>query len=318
MTDSPKDNPAPEKPPSVVSRRTRNLALRAGSAVTALALLYLALRWDLLNESGWAWAALMAVVALVSLREVYRLASMCGFFPFFRFGYLLGPLWVLALEWDLSGGSRAAGMPADASTLVMVALTMGSMLLQLTRKSNDLALGNVGLTVFGFIYCCWLPGFVIHLRHLAFTPSGWPMDGVEFVLVCVFLTKVSDIGALLVGSKWGKRKLIPRLSPGKTWEGALGGLLFSVLLMQFMILTNPAMATARLGPAWRIALPVLMSGVGLLGDLVESCFKRNSRMKDAGTGVPGFGGMLDLLDSVYLTLPVMYYFVLFHGAKYVP
>ncbi|MDR1613053.1 MAG: phosphatidate cytidylyltransferase [Planctomycetota bacterium] len=319
MTDTPRNHPPPSEPVSgPAPRQTRNLALRAGSAITAILLVYLAARWDVAYESGWACAILTAAGAALCLREFYRLAVMCGFFPFSRFGRIVGPLWVLALEWDLGGGARAAGMPAAAATLAMAVLMTGSMLLQLTRKSNHLALSSVALTMFGFLYCCWLPGFVIHLRHLAFSPSGWPMDGVEFVLVCIFLTKVSDIGALLVGGRWGARKLIPRLSPGKTWEGALGGLAFSVLLMQFMAFTNPIMALARLGWARLALLSFLMSAVGLLGDLVESCFKRNSRMKDAGSGVPGFGGVLDLFDSVYLTLPVMYFFALIHGARYVP
>ncbi|MDR0363185.1 MAG: phosphatidate cytidylyltransferase [Planctomycetota bacterium] len=315
MAETANDTPAAGNapPPTPAPKRTRNLLLRAGSAVTVIALLYLSLRWDLRNGSCWAWAILMAFGSIFCLREFYRLVVMCGFFPFSWFGIAMGPLWALALEWDLSGGSP----PFDASTFVMVVMVLGSMLLQLTRKSNNMALGSVALTIFGFIYCCWFPGFVIHIRHLAFTPAGWPMDGVEFVLACVFLTKVSDIGALLVGSKWGKHKLIPRLSPGKTWEGAAGGLLFSALLMQFMVWTNPAMALARLGWPRLLLLSFLMFLIGLFGDLVESCFKRNSRMKDAGAGVPGFGGMLDLVDSVFLTLPVMYYFLLLHGAKYV-
>lgn len=297
-------------------RSTRNLILRGFSALAALALIYCCLRWDVVNASGWAWAGLVALLSVFCLREFYRLSCDCDQQPFSVLGYVAGPLWVLAQEWDLSGGS-AKYLAFDASWGVFLALVTGSMLLQLTRRSNDNALTNVAATLLGFIYCAVLPGLVVHLRHLHFPPGGWPMHGVEFAVVCIFVSKVSDVGALLTGSRWGKHKLIPRLSPGKTWEGAAGGLMFSVLLLQFMILTAPWMALARLGRPTLVLLSFLLAAGGLAGDLVESAFKRNSRRKDAGAGVPGFGGMLDLTDSLMVASPVMYFFLVICGAEYV-
>lgn len=305
------------KPTGGVWRKRLNLFRRLLSALTAIALMYYCLRWDVTHSSGWAWAALMACGCAIGLREFYRLAVACGTFPFSLFGRLVGPAWILALEWDLSGGSRAFGMPAPLSDCLALFMILGSMLLQLTRKSNRAALSSVAVTVFGFVYCCWLPGYFSHMRHMALAPTGWPMHGIEFVITCIFVSKVSDVGALMTGSRWGRRKLIPRLSPGKTWEGALGGLLFSVLLLHFMVWTSPGMAIAGLGTGWLLLLSVLMAAGGLAGDLVESCFKRNSRMKDAGGGIPGFGGMLDLTDSLMVAAPLMYAFLLLHGARYV-
>jgi phosphatidate cytidylyltransferase len=190
------------------------------------------------------------------------------------------------------------------------------MLLQLTRRTNDDALTAVAMTLWGVAYCAVLPGLTVHLRHLELSGGGWPMQGMEFAIVCIFVSKVSDVGALLTGSQWGRHKLIPRLSPGKTWEGAVGGLLFSIGLLQFMVWTNPAMALAQLGRPLLVLLSFLLAAGGLAGDLIESAFKRNSRMKDAGTGVPGFGGMLDLVDSLMVATPVMYIFLILCGARY--
>ncbi len=297
-------------------RSTRNLVLRAGSALAALGCIYFCLRWDVENASGWAWAILLSAMSLACLREFYRLAESSGVLPFKYLGFVAGPLWILAAEWDLSGGSDLVG-GNDVSWMVFLAVCVGSMALQLTRKTNDNALNNVSMTVFGIVYCCLLPGMNLYLRHLRLSGDGWPMDGVEFVIVCVFVTKVSDVGALLTGSRWGKHKLIPRLSPGKTWEGALGGLLFSIFLLQFMTLTAPEMALAGLGRPKLVLLSFLLAAGGLAGDLAESAFKRNSHRKDAGAGGPGFGGLLDLTDSMMVATPVMYFFLVLCGAEYV-
>lgn len=295
---------------------TRNLALRAFSALGILAVTYGCLRWDVIHASGWAFAALMAVLSVLCLREFYRLAMGSGSQPFSLLGYVAGPFWIIAMEWDLAGGAKfLVGMSAPWCMFIVACVV--AMLLQLTRKTNDSALNNVSLTLFGIIYCCILPGLNLHLRHLQLGPGGWPMHGVEFVVTCVFITKVSDVGALLVGSRWGKTKLIPRLSPGKTREGAIGGLLFSVFLLQLMTWTSPWMALNSLGKLHLLLLSVLLAAAGLAGDLIESAFKRNSHKKDAGTGIPGFGGMLDLTDSLMIATPIMYFFLVLCGAEYI-
>lgn len=314
-TDAP---PLSDSPDTKVKRKrsTRNLILRAGSALAALAIAYCCLRWDVRNSSGWAWAALIAFFSIPCLREFYRLAVDCEIQPFSILGYVAGPAYILAQEWDLSGQS-AQYIPFGAGWGIAIATCVGAMLLQLTRKSNDNALTNVALTIWGFVYCAVLPSLSVHLRHLQLVEGDWIMQGVEFAVVCIFVSKVSDVGALLTGSRWGKHKLIPRLSPGKTREGALGGLIFSICLLQFMTLTNPGMALAHLGRPLLVLLSFLLAAGGLAGDLIESAFKRNSRRKDAGAGVPGFGGMLDLMDSLMVATPVMYFFLVICGAKYV-
>lgn len=298
------------------ARNTHNLILRCLSTLAVLALVYGCLRWDVVNGSGWAWAAILALMSVLCLREFYRLAEGCEIAPFKWLGYLCGPIWILAQEWQLSGES-AKWIQVNPGWLVVLFCTVGAMMLQLTRRSNDNALTNVAATLLGVIYCAVLPGLSVHLRHLQFSPYSWPMHGIEFAVTCIFIAKVSDVGALMTGSRWGKTKLIPRLSPGKTWEGAIGGLLFSVILLQFMVWMAPWMALAELGRPMLVLLSCLLAAAGLAGDLIESAFKRNSRRKDAGTGVPGFGGVLDLIDSLMVATPIMYFFLIACGAKYV-
>ncbi|MCD7897073.1 MAG: phosphatidate cytidylyltransferase [Planctomycetaceae bacterium] len=306
--------PEPDVPKK--NRSTRNLILRGMSALGVLIILYLCMRWDTVHASGWAWAGITAVGSVFMLREFFRLAVESEFRPFSWLVFITGPLYILAIEWELSGDSLAF-ISWSPTNVVLLFTIVGTMLLQLTRRSTDNALSDVGVTILGFLYCVVLPGVLIHVRHLTLTRYGWPMDGVEFVIVCIFVGKVSDVGALLTGSQWGKHKLIPRLSPGKTWEGAVGGTLFSVFLLQFMALTNLMMALHVLGHGWMVVLSLLLAAGSLAGDLIESAFKRNSRRKDAGTGVPGFGGVLDLTDSLLVAGPVLYFFLVLMGAEYV-
>ncbi|MCD8350130.1 MAG: phosphatidate cytidylyltransferase [Planctomycetaceae bacterium] len=297
-------------------RSTKNLILRCLSALAVVVVIYGCLRWDVVNSSGWAWAGLLAFFSIFCMREFYRLVRLGEIQPFSIIGYIAGPLWILAQEWELSGQSQRY-LSASPSFMVFVFAVVGSMVLQLTRRSNDNSLTNVASTVYGLVYCAILPGLSVHFRHFQLGESGWPMHGIEFAIVCIFVSKVSDIGALLTGSRWGKHKLIPRLSPGKTWEGAIGGLVFSIVLLQFMVVTNPRMALASLGKPALVLLSILLAVGGMAGDLVESAFKRNSHRKDAGTGVPGFGGVLDLTDSLMVASPVMYFFLVLCGAEYV-
>ncbi|MDR3210870.1 MAG: phosphatidate cytidylyltransferase [Planctomycetota bacterium] len=299
-------------PPAPTSRK--NLILRFASTFAVLALVYLSLRWDLESGGGWYWTILIILVSVLCLREFYRLASASGVQTFAWLGLAAGPLWLLALEWDLSRPGGLGNRPALAS-LVLVIFLLASMILQLVRRDNQHALASVGVTVLGFLYCSFLPGFIIRQRHLALPGGNWLVQGMEFVVVCIFVTKVSDVGALLAGRRWGRHKLIPRLSPGKTWEGAVGGVVSSVLLLQFMAWTDPGLALNALGRGNLVLLSLLLALAALAGDLVESCFKRNSRMKDAGSGVPGFGGILDLADSLIVAAPLMYLFLLAYGAS---
>ncbi len=130
--------------------------------------------------------------------------------------------------------------------------------------------------------------------------AGDPRRAVVLALT-VFVPKFCDIGAYTVGRLFGKNKMAPVLSPGKTWEGFVGGMLFAMGTAVGINSIDEVMA-------WQLAIPfgLLIGVAGVLGDLAESLIKRECRQKDAGHSVPGFGGALDVVDSILFAAPVAY------------
>jgi phosphatidate cytidylyltransferase len=179
--------------------------------------------------------------------------------------------------------------------LCIVASLVFLFLMQFTRRQNSGALVGISTTIFGVLYISWFLSFLIKLRML---PNGlW--------LVCsvLLITKMGDIGCYLVGTRFGKRPLIPRISPKKSVEGAIGGLVFSMLAaMVFQPVFNFSF--------WHLSLIGLGLGIlGQLGDLSESLLKRDCQIKDSGNLIPGLGGVLDAVDSLIFTAPVFYFYI---------
>jgi phosphatidate cytidylyltransferase len=135
-------------------------------------------------------------------------------------------------------------------------------------------------------------------------------DGRNWVFLAIFATFGSDSVAYFIGSAIGKHKLSPTISPKKTWEGAMGGVLGAVLVSLFFILPTPVQFSAHINWWQVIILGLLISIFGQLGDLVESLLKRNTGVKDSGNLFPGHGGMLDRMDSIVFAAVVVYYWVL--------
>lgn len=157
--------------------------------------------------------------------------------------------------------------------------------------------------VVGMIYIGW---FGAHLLFLHNDPNMGP-GMVTLLLVAVILT---DTGAYFVGSMIGKRKLAPKLSPSKTWEGSIGGLIVATIGMGAVFGLNQSVMAGQF-PDWPVSAYLiagaLLSVAGQVGDLVESALKRNAGVKDSGNVFPGHGGMLDRCDSIVFAAPVLYY-----------
>jgi phosphatidate cytidylyltransferase len=135
-------------------------------------------------------------------------------------------------------------------------------------------------------------------------------NGRELVYLAVFTTFVNDIGAFFIGRAWGKHKLASTISPGKSWEGAIGGFLSAIIgaLVIFAILTQFFTLPFAY---WQVILLGCLVGIfAQLGDLAESLLKRNMGAKDSGKLLPGHGGILDRLDSVIFVGPMVYYYVI--------
>ena len=131
-----------------------------------------------------------------------------------------------------------------------------------------------------------------------------------FLLIWVLaVTKFGDVGALLTGMWLGKHKMAPAYSPKKTWEGFAGGLLLSVVVSVVFVLLAKAHLPVELTLVHAGWMAILISAAGVLGDLMESIFKREADVKDAGSIIPGIGGFFDLTDSMTLAFPVAYFLV---------
>lgn len=148
------------------------------------------------------------------------------------------------------------------------------------------------------VYMGMMLGFLLLIRR---EHSVWMM---LWVLACV---KSCDIGAFFTGTAIGKRKLIEWLSPKKTWEGLIGGMLTSGAVGGLGFLALGAAGYEDYNPWLGVVLGVMFGGIGQAGDLTASLFKRDAGVKDAGTSVPGFGGVLDLIDSPLLVAPFAYW-----------
>ena len=190
-------------------------------------------------------------------------------------------------------------MPACiASAAVMIAML--SLAAHCRRRQTQGAIATISATILSFIYLGLLPGLLMAIRiH----------HGVWMIAAILGITKTCDIGAYFTGQAIGHRKLVPWLSPGKTWEGLIGGLLLSALLaLGLAVITNHNGNGAVCWPLiWAGIGGLVLGGVGQLGDLLVSLLKRDAGIKDSGSSIPGFGGILDVVDSPLLVAPVAYW-----------
>jgi phosphatidate cytidylyltransferase len=154
------------------------------------------------------------------------------------------------------------------------------------------------------MYVPWLLNFIQKINYFRHVDG----DGHFYVLYFVLITKFSDAGAYAVGSLIGKHKMIPRISPGKTWEGFGGAIVVSgiasVVFVHFAGSRMPSMNWVH-----AVILGIVLSATAVIGDLIESIFKREAGVKDSGRIFPGIGGILDLLDSLLFNAPIMYLYL---------
>ena len=191
-------------------------------------------------------------------------------------------------------------------------ITIGIFIRQFPQKDNPHPLRTIGGTLFGVLYVGLLWNFLTKLllfgRPVAVEGIWWP--GRWLLLYAVFAAKFTDIGAYVIGCSFGRHKLIPRISPGKSWEGVFGGVLVGTLVGTLYVWALRE-TFAPMGLTWARALPlgVVLSVCAVVGDLTESLFKRAANVKDSGGVIPGMGGILDVLDSILFTAPAVYLFL---------
>ncbi len=250
---------------------------------------------------------LAALVALMSL-EFYQLMTAGGVANFRGYG-TLGCVVLVFVTWF----SGVRGDSDAWDSLVLFLVTIGIFLRQFPQKDNPHPLRTIGGTLFGILYVGLLWNFLTKLllfgRPLGFAEGiYWP--GRWLLLYAVFAAKFTDIGAYLIGCSFGRHKLIPRISPGKSWEGVFGGILVGTFAGTLLVWgLRDVLSPLGLTPLRAIPLGIALSICGVVGDLTESLFKRAANVKDSGGVIPGMGGLLDVLDSILFTAPGVYLFL---------
>ena len=247
----------------------------------------------------------VAFLAITGLAEFYGIVEKRGLVCFKWWGIAGGSLLMVGTFLNLTGVIGQSGSPArvnDFETSFLILFVLGLCLRQFFSRSNTAGLLAISTTLFGLMYVPWLLNFI---QKISFFPG---VAGRYYLLYFIVITKFSDTGAYIVGSLIGRHKMIPRISPGKTWEGFAGALGVSVLVsLGFTYYLGDRMR----GMNWvhAIILGLLLGLAAVVGDLIESIFKREAGIKDSGKFFPGIGGILDLLDSLLFNAPIMYLYL---------
>jgi phosphatidate cytidylyltransferase len=243
---------------------------------------------------------LVAMWGLLAAFEFYRMVAASKVSPLTYFGLTWTLLFILSRNSELLS---ILSPHFDLNLLTPLLLTSAvilSLIWLLLRRQKEEAFTSWGWTIGEILYIGWLLSHFVVLRSLD--------DGRNWVFLALFTTFASDTAAFFVGRALGKHHLAPRISPGKTWEGAIAGVFGAIIVSLFFILPTPL----KLPLSWwqAILLGLVVSVFGQLGDLVESLLKRNMGVKDSGKFLPGHGGFLDRIDSVVFAGIVVYYYVI--------
>lgn len=246
------------------------------------------------KRGGLYYVALIDIMILVGLWEFYKMMEAKGLRPYKAIGIISG----IVLSWYIF---FQQGVYANFFLSIIFFLIMT---LELARKEKGLAVYHISVTIFGVFYVAWLGSHLILLRELPHLKGLDYSLGFSYVIVVFAMTWCYDSGAFFIGSKFGKHKIFPAISPSKTLEGAIGGIAFSII----GILIARWLVAPYLSIIQAVGLALITSVVGQLGDVVESMIKRDVKIKDASETIPGHGGALDRFDSLLFTAPLIYYF----------
>ena len=263
------------------------------TAVVALPILL----YTVWSQIPYFFVALTAIAIILALSEFYSLAAKAGSKPQTALGYAAALVIVASFVFE-----------EPALTVAAVAGLSIWSLATATLRPDDMktSLVSVSATVFGVIYVALLAGCLVGVRMITDTAPSTPVPHLASKLLTTFfaIVMMTDTGAYYTGRSIGRHKLAPRVSPGKTIEGAIGGFVMAIVVGFLCKLAF----FPEIPAAHALALGATLGAIGQVGDLAESMLKRGSNVKDSSNLLPGHGGMLDRVDSLLFCAPVLYYY----------
>ncbi|MEI7602703.1 MAG: phosphatidate cytidylyltransferase [Opitutae bacterium] len=243
---------------------------------------------------------ILAALTAVAQWEFYKLSESCNEQPNKTQGIIIGLIYLFFVFFFSPEDYRNSIFPIAPATVI------GTHLLSLLRNPFDrpLLLRKMP-TFYGFLYIPFMLSFLAFIAKLNVgTGLTQKSIGLACVVWVVVATKFTDVGGLVIGTKFGKHKIAPSISPAKSWEGCAGGLVFSAAASALFAWAVNATGFEFMSPLRSAILALPIAIVSIPSDLVESVFKRQSTSKDSGHTIPGIGGALDLIDSLILTAPL--------------
>jgi phosphatidate cytidylyltransferase len=244
----------------------------------------------------------MNIVIARAVWEFYGICEAKGLKAFKIWG-VIGAVALISGSWFIFGSPNFTERSYDFDIFILLVFAIGVFIRQFPQKLNPQGIETMAVTLFGLIYVAWLCNFVTRINFATGNGRFW-------VMYLVVVTKFTDMGAYVVGTTLGRHKMIPRISPNKTWEGTVGGVLFATggSLVCYQVLHERLTADGMLlGHA--VVLGVLIGAAAVMGDLAESLVKREAGVKDSSHWLPGHGGALDLIDSFLFTAPLLYVYM---------
>lgn len=253
-----------------------------------------------------AYLGLIIVLTLLSTMEYFRMLREDGVHCYPRLGLMAAAAYCGVVFYIFNNGGKAIPPDVDLFAIAFVAMAAFTLQLRYPVHGNEVLL-SVAANVLGFVYVTFLFHFASRITFMV--PGDAAVPGAYLLLWLLAVTKFTDMGAYIVGSMIGKHKMIPHISPGKTWEGFGGALFFSQLAACGLYALMPVKLAVLSGWPHVIALGFIIAILAVIGDLAESVVKRALGAKDSGKMLPGIGGGLDLIDSICFTAPALYFYL---------
>jgi phosphatidate cytidylyltransferase len=261
--------------------------------ISSSIILIIVIGWIVLSAPLFLYLLAGILISILSLNELYKLFNKKGYIAYKGIGFIFTFIFFFYFYFKI-------GIYYFIYLIPLILFLL--FLFQFTRKNSQNGIISLSLTLFGLIYISLPMSFFVEIRTLEY--------GKWLVAYLIFTIKASDIGAYLVGTIYGKHLLIPRISPKKSIEGFIGGIIFSWIAAYIGALWLPVISLRHVP-----AIGLISGVLSQLGDLSESLIKRDCGVKDSDKTIPGIGGILDIIDSLLFALPIYYFYLVYIGIK---